>query len=107
MLLEERDYGVRPGTAPRYLQAWEDLGRRPQEHHLGRTHGVYVVEVGELNTVVFHWCFPSFEDRQARRAALLADEDFAAFRARVRDLLVSQRTRLLVRTDHPAPEEPR
>jgi len=106
VILEERNYGVWPGTAHRYLQAWEKLGRRPQERHLGRTHGVYVVEVGDLNTVVFHWCFESEEDRRVRRAALLADQDFAEFRGQVRDLLVSQRNRLLVRTDHPASEEP-
>jgi len=103
VILEERTYTLRPGATQRYLALWEDLGREPQERHLGGTHGVYTVEVGELNTLVFHWRFESEEDRRARRRALLADAGFAAFRAEVRDLLVGQRNRLLVRSDRPNP----
>ena len=35
MILEQRDYRLVPGGAPRYLAAWHKLGRDPQIRHLG------------------------------------------------------------------------
>ena len=63
--------------------------------HLGEPLGVYTVEVGELNTLVYLWQYDDPADRGRRRAALAADREFAEFRRSVRDLLTSQHTEIL------------
>lgn len=95
MIVEQRRYSLVPGGAAPYLRAWNDAGRGPQVRHLGEPLGVYVVEVGALNTLVYLWQYDDAADRDRRRAALAADEDFAAFRRSVRDLMVAQHTELL------------
>ncbi|HZU57149.1 MAG TPA: NIPSNAP family protein [Actinocrinis sp.] len=96
MILEERNYRLVPGGAARYLAAWHRAGREPQVRHLGEPVGVYTVEMGELNTLVYHWRYADFADRAHRRQQLAADADFAAFRAEVRGLLVQQSNRILL-----------
>ena len=96
MIVEERNYLLVPGGARRYLDAWHRLGRGPQVAHLGEPLGVYTVEVGDLNTLVYLRGFTDQADRAHRRAGLADDPDFAAFRGEVRSLLVSQTNRILV-----------
>lgn len=95
MIVEERNYLVRPGTVARYAGLWAEYGREPQERILGDLLGFYTTEVGELNTLVYLWGYRSLEDRDARRARLAADADFTVFRKQVRDLLVRQTNRIL------------
>lgn len=96
MILEEREYRLVPGATGRYLEAWRRLGREPQTRHLGEPAGVYMVEIGDLNTLIYLWRFVDLGDRAERRRALAADADFAGFRREVRELLVSQANRILV-----------
>jgi hypothetical protein len=103
VIVEERNYGLVPGGVPRYLDAWHARGRAPQVRHLGEPLGVYSVEVGRLNTLVYLWCFTDLADRSRRRAALAADSGFTAFRRQVRELMVSQENRILVTA--PAPTD--
>jgi len=101
VIVEQRDYLLRPGAAARYVRLWEEYGREPQVRILGNLLGCCTTEVGELNTLVYFWGFESLEDRARRRAELADDDEFAAFRGRVRELLVRQTNRLLVpATDH-------
>ncbi|MDX2937848.1 NIPSNAP family protein [Streptomyces ipomoeae] len=95
MIVEEREYLVRPGAAAQYARLWAELGREPQTRILGNLLGFYTTEVGELNTLVYLWGYDSHEDRAKRRAELAADPDFAAFRRQVRELLVRQNNRIL------------
>ncbi|MGW2570006.1 NIPSNAP family protein [Streptomyces sp. NPDC001537] len=95
MIIEERNYLVRPGAAAKYARLWDEYGREPQVRILGNLLGFYVTEVGELNTLVYLWGYEGLDDRVKRRAELAADPDFAAFRAQVRDLLVRQSNRIL------------
>jgi hypothetical protein len=95
MIVEERNYALRPGGVAEYLRLWREYGRQPQTHHLGEPIGVYQTETGSLNTLVYLWGFSSWEDRGRRRAALMADPQFAAFRSQVRDLVHSQQNRIL------------
>jgi hypothetical protein len=95
VIVEERNYALRPGGIAEYLRIWHECGRRPQIRHLGDPIGVYQTETGTLNTLVYLWGFPSWEDRARCRAALMADPEFAAFRGRVRGLVQSQRNRIL------------
>jgi hypothetical protein len=96
MIVEQRRYSLVPGGPAAYLRAWKASGRGPQVRHLGEPLGVYVVEVGALNTLVYLWRFDDAADRERRRAALAADEEFAEFRRSVRELMVAQHTELLV-----------
>ncbi|MFI0370577.1 NIPSNAP family protein [Actinomadura sp. 1N219] len=95
MIVEERNYTMVPGGVAEYLRLWEECGRASQVAHLGEPLGVYRTEVGELNTLVYLWRYESLRDREKRRGALAADPGFAAFRRRVRDLLVAQENRIL------------
>ncbi|GGS16869.1 NIPSNAP family containing protein [Streptomyces humidus] len=95
MIVEERNYLVKAGTAAKYAQLWAEHGREPQVRILGNLLGFYVTEVGELNTLVYLWGYEGPDDRARRRAELAADPDFATFRAEVRDLLVRQSNRIL------------
>lgn len=96
MIVEERNYLLVPGAVATYLDAWHQLGRQPQVAHLGEPLGVYTVEVGALNTLVYLWGYVDLDDRTRRRAGLAADPDFAAFRRSVRALLVTQTNRILL-----------
>ena len=96
MIVEERNYLLVPGAADRYLDAWHRLGREPQVRQLGDPLGVYRVEIGELNTLVYLWGYGDLADRARRRGRLAVDADFAVFRAEVRGLLVTQSNRILV-----------
>ena len=102
MILEEREYRLLPGSTGRYLEAWQRLGREPQTRHLGEPAGVYTVDIGYLNTLIYLWRFADLGARTERRRALAADPDFAAFRSEVRDLLVSQSNRILLPAPHSA-----
>lgn len=95
MIIEERNYLLMPGGVFRYLDVWQRLGREPQTRHLGSPLGVYTVEIGALNTLVYLWSFVDLADRTLRRDRLATDQDFAAFRAEVRGLLVGQSNRIL------------
>ncbi len=101
MILEERTYQMVPGGTARYLEAWHRAGREPQVRHLGEPAGVYTVEIGELNTLVYLWRYADLADRAHRRKALAADADFAAFRREVRALLVHQSNRILLAVARP------
>ncbi|MFF2654942.1 NIPSNAP family protein [Streptomyces sp. NPDC058045] len=95
MIIEERDYVVKPGAAAKYARLWDEYGREPQTRILGGLLGFYTTEIGELNTLVYLWSYDSLEDRTRRRAELAADPDFTVFRTHVRDLLVRQSNRIL------------
>jgi hypothetical protein len=107
MIVEERNYTMVPGGVPRYLDQWQASGRAVQLAHLGEPLGVYTVEIGQLNTLVYLWGFNDLTDRAVRRAALAADPDFAAFRREVRNLLVGQSNRILIATNDSSGDEPR
>ncbi len=95
MIVEQRRYTLVPGGVARYLPAWRRIGRDAQVRHLGEPIGVFTVEVGALNTLVFLWGFEDAGDRERRRAALAEDEDFAEFRRSVRELMTAQHSEIL------------
>ncbi|MDQ2820559.1 MAG: NIPSNAP family protein [Pseudomonadota bacterium] len=94
MIHEIRTYSLVPGGVREYLRHYNAAGRAVQTELLGHLVAVLAPESGDINQLVYHWCFDSFEERSRRRAALLADERFTAFRQLVRHLLVHQESRL-------------
>ncbi|QKV93087.1 NIPSNAP family protein [Streptomyces sp. NA02950] len=95
MIVEEREYLLKPGATARYTRLWAQFGREPQTRILGDLLGFYTTETGELNTLIYLWRYDSHEDRARKRAELASDADFAVFRSQVRDLLVRQSSRIL------------
>jgi len=95
MLHELRTYTLVPGGTREYLRLYNEAGREVQTRLLGQLVGVFTPESGDLNQLVYLWAFDSFEDRARRRAQLMADAGFTAFRKTVRHLLMSQDSRLL------------
>lgn len=95
MILEERNYTTAPGDAPKYLQLWQEEAREVQVGILGDLRGVWISEIGDLNTVVYQWGYESLAERERRRAELMADPVFAAFRAKSSSMLLAQRNRIL------------
>jgi hypothetical protein len=105
VIVEHRRYTLVPGGAVPYLQRWHETGRPVQVRHLGEPVGVFTVEVGVLNTLVFLWRFTGPDDRDRRRRRLAGDPQFARFRRSVRELVVSQHNEILSPAAAPAVDE--
>lgn len=95
MIHEIRTYTFVPGGAREYLRIYDEIGREVQTTLLGNLVALLMPESGNLNQLVYHWAFASFEDRSHRRAQLIADPRFTEFRKQVRHLLIQQESRLL------------
>ncbi|ADX45629.1 NIPSNAP family containing protein [Paracidovorax avenae ATCC 19860] len=95
MIHEIRTYTLVPGGTREYLRLYNEAGREVQTRLLGGLVAVLTPESGDLNQLIYHWVFDSYEERVRRRAQLIADPAFTEFRKSVRHLLVSQDSRLL------------
>jgi hypothetical protein len=97
MLVEERCYVLQMPYGPQdYLKLYEAEGLDIQRAALGNLLGYFHTEVGELNTMVHLWGYPSYEERTRRRAALAADAAWQRYLDRVRPMIASMTNRLLV-----------
>jgi hypothetical protein len=95
VLIEQRTYTTLPGRLRDYLALYEAEALAIQLRHLGRLVGYYMSEIGDLNQVVHLWAYESLDERSERRAAMLADEGFKRYLARMLPLLVRQESRIL------------
>ena len=95
MIHEIRTYTLVPGGTREYLRLYNEAGREVQTRLLGGLVAVLTPESGDLNQLIYHWVFDSYEELVRRRAQLIADPAFTEFRKSVRHLLVSQDSRLL------------
>lgn len=95
MIVEQRTYTFVTGGLPEYLRAFEAGPRALQARILGQPLGLYRTEFGALNELISLWGFDSLAERARRRAELMADPDFTAFRQSTRHLIVRQDNRLL------------
>jgi hypothetical protein len=96
MIVEERDYRLKPGKLRLFVATYEEVGLPLQREFLGRLLGYFSSEIGELNHVVSLWGFEGLDDRMQRRALMLADPRWQAYLDRVTDLIDVQSTRILV-----------
>ena len=87
MYHEIRTYRLKNGAIPQYLKVVGEEGIAIQKKHLGTLVGYYFSEIGPINEIVHIWAFSSLDDRERRRAALLADPDWLAFLPKIRDLI--------------------
>jgi hypothetical protein len=95
MIVEERDYTLKPGKVATFVSTYEQFGLPVQLEYLGRFHGYFTSEIGELNHVVAWWSFESLDDRQARRNRMAADPRWPDYLSKVTDMLDLQTNRIL------------
>lgn len=95
MIIEERDYHVKPGKLAQFVNLYEKHGLPIQVELLGKFIGYFTTEIGELNHVVALWGYDSLDDRQRRRERMLADPRWHEYLRMVDGLLDMQHARLL------------
>ncbi len=95
MIVEERDYRMKPGKLGLFVSTYEKHGLPLQVKYLGQFLGYFTTEIGELNHVVALWGYEGLDDRARRRAAMLADPAWQEYLGMVADYLDVQNTRIL------------
>jgi hypothetical protein len=100
MIVEERSYHVYTGKLPEVVRLYTEEGTAVQQEYLGNLIGAFIVEVGDVSTIVHLWGYESFADREERRPKLQADPRWKEFLAKIQPLIHTQRTRILVPTPY-------
>lgn len=96
MITELRTYTLAFGTTAQYFDLYREFGQASQWRILGDPIGYYTTEVGALNQVVHLWCYSSFEDRMARRAALWREAAWLEFIEAVKPIIIAQESRIML-----------
>ena len=96
MVIDFRQYTLKPGTVQTFLELFEKEGLEPQKRVLGNFIGLYRTEFGNINQIVMMFGFADAGERERRRAALYKDPAFAAYLQRARAFIEAQEVRLLV-----------
>ena len=81
VIVEQRDYHVYTGKLPELVKLYEEEGIAIQQEVLGGFVGAFTTEIGALSTYTSMWRYDSFAEREQRRAALQARDDWKAFLA--------------------------
>lgn len=95
MLVEQRTYTTHPGKWRDYLTLYEAKGLEIQRRILGRMVGYYTVDSGTLNQIVHMWAYCDPQEREDRRAQLMADPDWLEYVRQMMPLLIRQESRIL------------
>jgi len=98
MIVEQRDYHVVTGKLPELVQLYDEEGIAIQREVLGGFLGAFTTDVGALSTYTSLWGYGSHAEREARRAALQARDDWQQFLARIQPLIHTQQNRILIPT---------
>ncbi len=97
MLLDVRTYRCKPGTIAAHLALYEKYGKPPQFRCLGEPLCYLKCETGDPNEYMHIWVYENAGDREAKRAALWADEEWLAYTRKSAELgaLASQANKLM------------
>lgn len=87
MYYEVRTYRLKNGAIPAYIKVVGEEGIEIQKRHLGTLVAYLSSEIGPINEIVHIWAFESLDDRDRRRAGLMADPAWQAFLPKIRDLI--------------------
>ena len=98
MIVEQRDYHVVTGKLPELVRLYGEEGIAIQRDVLGGFLGAFTTDVGALSTYTSLWGYESHAERETRRAALQARDDWQQFLARIQPLIHTQQNRILVPT---------
>jgi hypothetical protein len=94
IVVEQRDYHVHTGRLPELVKIYEEEGIAIQREVLGGFVGAFTTEVGALSTDTSMWRSESFAERESRRAALQARDDWKAVMVKLQPLIHTQRNRV-------------
>ena len=96
MIIDHRTYTLHPGKLPQLLKLYQEKGYAVQTRHLGKPVGWYVsMDIGQLNQIVHMWAYDDLNQRAARRAAMQADPEWAAYLAEATPLLQRMENKIL------------
>ena len=98
VIVEQRDYHVHTGRLPELVRLYTEEGIAIQREVLGGFVGAFTTDIGSLSTYTSMWRYDSFSEREARRAALLARDEWKAFMAKIQPLIHTQQNRILTPT---------
>jgi hypothetical protein len=98
LIVEQRDYHVITGKLNELVRLYETEGIELQQSYLGNLLGVFTTDIGALSTYTSLWGYESFDEREARRAKLQADDAWKGFLAKIQPLIHTQQNRILVPT---------
>ena len=100
MIVEQRDYHVYPGRLVELVRLYETEGIAIQREVLGGFIGAFTTDIGALSTYTHLWRYESHAERDERRAALQARDDWQAFTAKIQPLIHTQENRILIPTSY-------
>ncbi len=80
MYVEQRIYTANPGKLPAWLKLYEEIGGPCSKKHVGPLIGMFTVEIGQINRVLFLRGFDDIDDRERGLAAREADPEWTRFR---------------------------
>ncbi|MBL3685162.1 NIPSNAP family protein (plasmid) [Sinorhizobium meliloti] len=83
---EIRTYRLRNGAIPTYLR-WSRRRDSHPEETSRRTCRLLLLRIGPINEIVHIWAYPSLDERERRRAALMNDAAWRDFLPKIRDLI--------------------
>jgi hypothetical protein len=96
MIHELRQYTLKPGKLPEYLEHARSIGRPARGNDYGVNHGYWTTEHGPLNQVWHLWSFASLDERARLRAALQKNAAWTGeYLPRILPLLERQEVRFL------------
>lgn len=94
-LYELRTYTVVVGKMSEAVALYGEQGWPALEKHAGKLIGYFTGDIGAMNSLVHLWRFEDDADRRAHWDRVFADDEFMAFAAKLRPLLISQQNKLM------------
>ena len=98
VIVEQRDYHVTRASSASSSRCTRSEGIVIQQEVLGGFLGAFTTDVGALSTYTSMWRYDSFAQREERRAALQARDDWKAFLGKIQPLIHTQQNRILTPT---------
>jgi hypothetical protein len=96
MIIDHRTYSVKIGKLNEFLKLYETEGLPLQLKYLGYCVGWYVSnDIGPLSQVVHMWAYKDLADRDARRAKMAADPEWAKYLEMAGPLLNTMENKIL------------
>src|SRR5690348_11894507 len=102
VIVEQRDYHCFTGKLPEVVRIYAEEGISIQQEVLGGFVGAFTTEIGALSTYTSMWRYDSFAEREQRRAALMARDDWKAVLVKLQPLIHTQQNRILTPTSFSA-----
>lgn len=95
MIVEKRTFVMHSGMLKSYLDAYASGTFARLQEQLGHCVGFFVSDTGPIEQVTQMWAYENWQDREDRRKALYADEQFAAQAKDLYPLIKDKETQIL------------